>query len=297
VGFGCNGAIQAVNIAGTITAGSNITITGSGTTGSPYNIAASGSLGVAWSNITAPSANLALTMAANTSTFTYNAATGSSDMWKITDTASNTGTGILLHITTASSSTEIPWQADANGCGWQVTATGLLKGVGTCSNQHGVVLPASSGGLPAPIASTAQIFTDSSGNLSASEAGVSAGAFSRICTVANTLCGGGGGTATLVASAEVVSFSATPTFSTSFNVSRIVLTGNVTTFTLGAGADGQLKTLCFKQGSGPWTVTNPAGVHGFFAIGNTNGLWNCQAFAYDNTDSIWQATSLGVTNQ
>lgn len=97
--------------------------------------------------------------------------------------------------------------------------------------------------------------------------------------------------------AEVVTFSATPTFSTVPNVSRIVLTANITSFTLGAGKDGQIKTLCFKQGSGPFTVAAPANVHGFFTIGTTNALWNCQPFVYDNTDSIWQASSTGVINQ
>lgn len=107
-------------------------------------------------------------------------------------------------------------------------------------------------------------------------------------------------TALVVASAEVVSFSATPTFSTSVNVSRIVLTNNITSFTLGAGSDGQDKTLCFKQGAGPFTVTPPANVHGGFFSSlatSTSGLWNCQSFAYDLTDSMWLSTTPGVINQ
>ena len=118
----------------------------------------------------------------------------------------------------------------------------------------------------------------------------------RICTSANSVCTGGGGSAT-VASAEVVSFSATPTFSTAFNVSRIVLTNNITSFTLAAGSDGQDKKLCFKQGAGPFTVVPPANVHGFFTIGTVNAEWNCQSFVYDNTDSIWLSTSPGTVNQ
>lgn len=107
----------------------------------------------------------------------------------------------------------------------------------------------------------------------------------------------GGGSSSTVASAEVVSFSATPTFSTVFNVSRIVLAGNITTFTIGAGLDGQSKTLCFKQGSGPFTVTPPVNVHGFFTVGTINADWNCQPFVYDLTDSIWQAVAVGVINE
>lgn len=98
-------------------------------------------------------------------------------------------------------------------------------------------------------------------------------------------------------SAEVVTFSATPTFSTALKTSRIVLTGNVTSFTLGAGADGQDKTLCFKQGAGPYTVAAPGNVHGFFPIGATSALWNCQSYNYNATDAIWLATSVGVINE
>ncbi len=144
--------------------------------------------------------------------------------------------------------------------------------------------------------------TATGGNISAAFT-ATAGSSYRFCYDGTTWnvpglgTGGGGGTATIVASAEVVAFSATPTFSTSYNTSRIVLTGNITSFTLGAGSDGQSKTLCFKQGTGPYTVTAPANVHGFFAIGTTSGDWNCQSFNYDATDSIWLATSTGVINQ
>ena len=111
------------------------------------------------------------------------------------------------------------------------------------------------------------------------------------------ISGGGSGGSGTVGSAEVVAFSATPTFSTAFNVSRIVLTGNITSFTMSGAVDGQSKTLCFKQGAGPFTVLPPAIVHGFFTVGTTNADWNCQSFVWDNTDSIWQATGPGAINQ
>lgn len=98
-------------------------------------------------------------------------------------------------------------------------------------------------------------------------------------------------------SAEVVASSATPTFALTTSISRNVLTANVTSFTLGTGADGQTKTLCFKQGAGPFTVAAPANVHGFFVVGVTNADWSCQSFVYDTTDSIWLATTPGVINQ
>lgn len=103
--------------------------------------------------------------------------------------------------------------------------------------------------------------------------------------------------AALNSSAEVVASSATPTFSVAFSMSRNVLTANVTSFTMAAGADGQAKTLCFKQGAGPFTVAAPANVHGFFTVGITNADWNCQSYRYDVTDSIWLAISTGVINQ
>lgn len=88
----------------------------------------------AWSSLTNPSGNLALTMAANTTTFTFNATTGTSDLFKWTDTTSNTGTGILGHFTTASGSTELPWCADVNGLGWCVNASGILASEGASSS-------------------------------------------------------------------------------------------------------------------------------------------------------------------
>jgi hypothetical protein len=70
-----------------------------------------GSGSSAWSALTNPSGNLALTMAANTSTFTYNATTGAGvNMFALTDTTSNTGTGALLDVASAQASNAIPLQ-------------------------------------------------------------------------------------------------------------------------------------------------------------------------------------------
>lgn len=97
-------------------------------------------------------------------------------------------------------------------------------------------------------------------------------------------------------SSETVASSATPTFSVNTGTSYNVLTANVTSFTLAAGIDGQLKVLCFKQGLGPFTVAAPANVHGFFTVGVTNADYSCQSFVYNLTNSIWLATSTGVVN-
>ena len=67
-----------------------------------------------------PSGNTSIIMGLTNTLFTWGSATGSGDMFRKTDSASNTGTGILDHDTTASGSTEIPWQADANGNGWDI---------------------------------------------------------------------------------------------------------------------------------------------------------------------------------
>jgi pectate lyase-like protein len=104
--------------------------------------------GGAWSSLTNPTGNLPLSMGSYTSTFTSGAGTGSGDLWKWTDTASNTGTGILGHFTTASGSTETPFAADANGVGFKVDNLGRLVGYGS-TLPASVQYPAGSGTLPA----------------------------------------------------------------------------------------------------------------------------------------------------
>src|SRR5262249_55467224 len=94
----------------------------------------SGSAGAAWSALTNPSGNLSLVMGANTTTFTWGAATGSgTDMFKITDTASNTGTGFALNVNLASSSAAKPFQAAVTGNGVSISNPGVLAKVGTGS--------------------------------------------------------------------------------------------------------------------------------------------------------------------
>lgn len=105
------------------------------------------------------------------------------------------------------------------------------------------------------------------------------------------------GVAPAVASSETVGSGPFPVFSTAFSTSYIALAGNVAGPVLAAGADGQHKTLCFKQGAGPYTVASPTNVHGFFTVGTTNGGYNCQSFVYNAANSIWLAESPGVINQ
>ncbi|HLG97147.1 MAG TPA: hypothetical protein VKX49_12615 [Bryobacteraceae bacterium] len=90
------------------------------------------SLVKAWNSLAAPTGNLSLALGNNTSLFTAGNATGSNmDVWKVTDTAGNTGTGNLLHLTTTSGSALHPVQIDNNGNGLQMSTLGVLFPVGT----------------------------------------------------------------------------------------------------------------------------------------------------------------------
>jgi hypothetical protein len=104
--------------------------------------------------------------------------------------------------------------------------------------------------------------------------------------------------AATVASSETVAFSATPTFSTTKRASTITLAGNVTSFTLAAGTDGQEKTLTFcENGTGGFTVAAPANVHGFFVVGTTANKCSSQHFTYSAAQSAWLADTAGVINE
>ena len=107
--------------------------------------AACGTSTPAWSSLTNPSGNLSLTMAANTSLFTFNAATGSNDLFKLTDTTNNSGTGVILRASSASGSSAPPWQADNNGKGYQVTTAGAFTGVGQTASTNVAFQGATSG--------------------------------------------------------------------------------------------------------------------------------------------------------
>ncbi|MCL4374504.1 hypothetical protein M1523_01445 [Patescibacteria group bacterium] len=87
-----------------------------------------------WNALTNPDGNLSLSMGAYTSTFTYNAATSTNNLFNLTDTASNTGTGYLLNVTTATGSTLKPFHVSVKGGteALMVDANGNV-GIGTTS--------------------------------------------------------------------------------------------------------------------------------------------------------------------
>jgi len=88
----------------------------------------------AWSALTNPAGNLALTMAAYTTVLTYNGTTGGGvDLFTLTDTASNTGTGHLFVVNTAASSSAKPIMFTAGGTsnGVEMSTAGLLSAIGS----------------------------------------------------------------------------------------------------------------------------------------------------------------------
>jgi hypothetical protein len=112
---------------------------------------------------------------------------------------------------------------------------------------------------------------------------------------------GGTGVTNLTAtlgSEESIATSATPVFTLTTRESYTLLSINVSTFTLPAGAAGQEKTLVFCQNStGGYTVAPPSNVHGFMTVGATANKCSAQHFTYNSTQTAWIADAPGVTNQ
>lgn len=107
-----------------------------------------------WSSLTAPTANLSLSMGGYSTALTYGAATGSSNLFALADSASNTGTGALLRVATASGSAAktAEFQVRAtNGLqiGWNSTQSwpSLIVGstTATFSQIYGIISFGSSG--------------------------------------------------------------------------------------------------------------------------------------------------------
>lgn len=89
-------------------------------TGTVWNLstignAPSGGGGTTWNAITNPTGNLSLTMAADTSLFTYGSTTSTANLWEMTDGSANTGTGLLVDLHTGATSTLNPFAAYAKG--------------------------------------------------------------------------------------------------------------------------------------------------------------------------------------
>ncbi|HVJ08791.1 MAG TPA: hypothetical protein VM554_10430 [Acidisarcina sp.] len=95
-----------------------------------------------------------------------------------------------------------------------------------------------------------------------------------------------------------ISYSATPTFSSTGSVNYLLLTGNVTSSTIGAGASGQSMTFVVCQDSvGGHTFAWPANVRGGMTIGATASTCSSQSFSYVSALSKWVAGNAGVANE
>lgn len=68
-----------------------------------------------WSSLTNPSGNLSLAMALNLSTFTWSGNSSTSDLFTLTDTTGNTGTGAVLKIASAGTSVTSPLLVQVQG--------------------------------------------------------------------------------------------------------------------------------------------------------------------------------------
>jgi len=81
--------------------------------------------GVTWNSIGNPSGNLGLSMGANTTTFTFNSATGNNNLFTFIDTANNSGTGYIIDLETASGSTAKPLKVVARGSNTIIDTTAV----------------------------------------------------------------------------------------------------------------------------------------------------------------------------
>lgn len=99
---------------------------------------------------------------------------------------------------------------------------------------------------------------------------------------------------------ESVSFTATPTFSAVTGLSRMILTGNVTSSTLAAGTDGAQKTFQLCQDStGSRTFVWPTNVKGAMTISGIASTCSLQTFTYSALTGYvgWYANSTGIIGQ
>jgi len=92
----------------------------------------------------------------------------------------------------------------------------------------------------------------------------------------------------VIAGETDVAFSATPTFVATSNLNYISLTGNVTSSTLAAGANGQTINLIICQdATGSRTFVWPTTVRGGGTIGSTASTCSSQRFTYVGALSKW----------
>jgi hypothetical protein len=234
-----------------------------------------------WSGLLSPTGALSLSMQAYQSVFTFNAATGTSDLFKLIDTTNNTGTGIMMHITTAAGSTEIPWQADANGTGWYIAPSGALTSTDAVRNAAVLFQPGSGGAAtcPTPVSGSSFLCLNANDGISYANNGA---AYSPL-------------------SAQPIPYTITPGASPVINLTNsamqnITLSANatptVTNITSGATLTAE---ICQPSSGGPYTWTWPAAIHGGITIGTTASDCSIQEFKSFNGTTLVPISS-GVIN-
>lgn len=123
-----NGTFQATATGG---AGTLCLISASG--GTPVFGSCAGSASTVWSALTNPAGNLSLNVGTNTTLWTVQGNTSTSNMFSIIDTTGNTGTGSLLEVNTVGTSAAHPITITAQGVanGVQMSTAGALAAIGT----------------------------------------------------------------------------------------------------------------------------------------------------------------------
>lgn len=112
--------------------------------GASYADIATGSITTSWNSITDPSGNLALTMASNTSTFSYDAGSGANDLWTLQTASDGSGAGESGYLfalrTPGVGNTKKPIGVYARGnLAFEVEIAGAINapGAGTASTRLG----------------------------------------------------------------------------------------------------------------------------------------------------------------
>jgi hypothetical protein len=140
---------------------------------------------------------------------------------------------------------------------------------------------------------------DDAGKLTPVEVCARSGTTPTQCTIVpKTNFPGGVTGANLKSGENVVPFAGTPSFSAAVQSNILTLGGNVTSFSLPAGAPGQAMTLIFCQsGRGGASVGAPGNVRGLGAVGTAPSRCSSQTFVYSGSLSAWMATAPMITNE
>lgn len=218
----------------------------------------------AWSAITDPGAALSLAMAAYTTTLTYNATTGSSvNLFNLTDTASNTGTGYIFTVGTAASSAAKPIRIAAGGTanGVEMTTAGSLQAIGS----GGIIattgdsataffsagqIEAARGGTGIDTSGSTGVLRVSAGTWSAN-AGISHLASSTSADLRGTLSDETGTGAAVFAGGNIGAATAT-------SLNGLTITNSTGTFTLANGKTFTVNNSLALSGTDATTMTFPA---------------------------------------